>query len=476
LRAWPAQEVALWPLEQIHPYPHNARVHSDVQVRQLAESMLRWGVTAPVLVDEDGVLLYGHGRRRAALLLVAEGHAQFAMLPVSVARGWPEDDKRAYRLADNQLGLLAEWDGTLLSGELSWLKLAHYDLPLIGFDQTQLAKHLPAEPLDDPDADAGEPPAEPVTQPGDLWQLGAHRVLCGDATDASAWARLFGELRAAMVFTDPPYGVSYKSKKYGGILGDKTGGDEVFAMAVKALRCMASFTVPAAAFYIWHASTTHEDFAQAMKAAGLIERQHIIWIKPGITLGHSDYNWGHETCFYASKEGRPAFYGDRTGTTVWHVSFGDARERAVTIGSGLALLDGSGGTLFVQAQAPKSKKLRQLRLPDAGTVALVGNDRGGAVWEVRRDAGYLHPTQKPVELARRAIENSSRAGEIVADGFLGAGTTVIAAELTGRRCYGLELSPGYCDVIVRRWEKVTGKQAVRLSAARREMSNFLTAP
>lgn len=457
LKPWPADSVERWPLAKIKEYERNARLHTDDQVEQIAESMKRFGVTTPVLVDEDGVLIFGHGRRRAAALL---GYAE---LPVAIARGWTEDEKKAYRIADNQLGLNSEWDLPVLKAEIGELTLSGFTMPLLGFSETQLsALNAGAPTPKDPNA-IPIPTKNPFVRAGDIWLLGGHRLAVGDATDPAIWKALFGRERAAMVFTDPPYGVSYEARsgKFEVIDGDEKRRDDLYKMLLGSLREMARYAGPGAAIYVWHASSTREDFAQAMKAAGLVERQYLIWVKPSIVLGHADYLWQHEPCFYASKaEHKPEFYGLRDQSTVWHIAVAAGNETAATVGNGILILDGDGGTLFIQSRAPKNKKLRQLRITKDTSIYLAGSDRrDGTVWEVARDGNHEHPTQKPVQLATRAIENSSRPGEIVTDGFLGSGTTLIGAEITHRRCFGIELDPTYAEVAIRRWETFTNQKA-----------------
>lgn len=449
-----AGAAELWPLERILPWPTNPRTHPPAQVTLLAGLMKRYGIDQPIVVDEGGFILKGHGRRLAAL------EADFADFPVVVRRGLSETDKSAMRLQDNQVALLAGWDQGIVRTTVADLKLAGYDIPLLGFSEATLRGW--GSPTDAGGAEVVPPlPKKPVVRFGDLWDLGRHRLLCGDATEDWTWKRLLGPLKAAMVFTDPPYGVSYKSENFGVIEGDKKRRDDLYKMLLAALRRMAEHTAPTAAFYIWHASSTREDFAGAMKAAGLVERQYLIWVKPAAVFGRADYQWQHEPCFYASKPDQaPAFYGERAESTVWHAQLASAKDTAAAIGNGIILLDGEGGTLFVQARAPKNKKLRHIRITKDTSVFLSGSERqDGTVWEVARDGQHEHPTQKPVELARRAIENSSRPGEIVADGFLGSGTTLIGAELTARRCFGAELDPVYAEVVIRRWEKLTGHAA-----------------
>lgn len=460
VQSWPASSVEMWPLDKIIPYEGNPRTHPSDQVEALARDMLEDGVTMPILIDEDGVILAGHGRRLGAL---ANGFTEY---PVVIARGWSKERKRAVRIKDNQRALQSGWDNGLIQAEITSLKTGGYDIQLLGFPEATLRGWgigAGATTAADPEA-IPEAPKKPIVRVGDIWTLGKHRLACGDSTSSEVWKALFGRERASMVFTDPPYGVSYQapSGAFGIIEGDKKRRDDLYKMLVNSLREMVRYATDAAAFYIWHASSTREDFAQAMKAVGLAERQYLMWVKPAIVFGHADYQWQHEPAFYAAKADKaPAFYGARAESTVWHVQLATAKDTAATIGNGMLLLDGQGGSLYVQSRAPKNKKLRQIRLQDGGNVYLSGADRqDGTVWEVARDPGHEHPTQKPVELARRAIENSSKPGEIVADGFLGSSTSLIGAELTGRRCFGIELDPVYAEVGIRRWERFTGQAAM----------------
>lgn len=454
---WPAADVQMRKLDQIKPYPSNPRTHPQAQISQLAKDMIEDGVTMPILIDEDGIIIAGHGR-----LLAAQANG-FEEYPVVIARGWSEERKRAVRLKDNQVALLSGWDHELVRSEIYSLKSAGYDVQLLGFSEASLRGFgIGATGAGEQDPEVvPEPPKKPTVRHGDIWQLDNHRVACGDSTKPETWKALFRRERAAVVFTDPPYGVSYQGGDFAVIEGDDKRRDDLYKMLLQALREMAKHSSDTAAFYIWHASATREDFAEAMKAAGLSERQYLMWVKPAIAFGRADYQWQHEPCFYASKADHPPkFYGDRGQSTVWHVQLAQARDTAAVIAGGLVLLDGQGGTLYVQAKAPKNKKLRQIRVQQDGNVFLSGAEQQSTVWQVGRDTGYEHPTQKPVELARRAIENSSQPGEIITDGFLGSGTTLIGAEMTGRRCYGVELDPVYAEVIVRRWEKFTGRKAL----------------
>jgi DNA modification methylase len=453
---WPTTKKDWWPLNKIKPYEKNPRTHPKDQIALLATMMKKFGVDQPIVVDEKGVIIKGHGRLQAAY------EAGFTSFPVVVHRGLSAANKQAMRIADNQVALLSGWDDNLLRTEMTTLSSAGFDMALTGFDGKTVDRLIGtfATPTKDPD-DRPPLPKKTYVKKGDLFILGEHKILCGDATDKQAWGQLMGDRWASMVFTDPPYGVSYLDDA---IKGDSKRRDELFGMLVKAFKEMVQRATETAAYYIWHASSTRRDFEQAMQAAGLMERQYLIWAKPSPVLGHADYQWAHEPCFYASDARyAPTFYGDRAEQTVWRIEAVRSKTEASTVlGSGVLVLSGTGMQLWVQPKAPKGKKVREVRLTQKLEKLVLTDGTGtGTVWEVSRDQGTIHPTQKPVALATRAIENSSRPGDIVADGFSGSGTTLIACELTGRRARVMELDPIYVQAAVERWEQFTGGKAVK---------------
>ena len=356
------------------------------------------------------------------------------------------------------------------------------DLPteLTGYTDEDLDGLLDAIVGADPDPEPQSQDAEyqqplpPMSKPGDLWLLGTHRLICGDATDEPTIERLMDGEKAAMVHTDPPYGVSYETQSGNFAMiknDDKTHDDLYFTLLLPAFNNYRKHTIPDAAFYIWHASSTRRDFEDAMTAAGLVEKQYIIWAKNGITLGRSDYQWAHEPCFYAAKEGQsPAFYGDRAQHTVWRATTRQDGSMMTVLGSGVVLTDGTGGTLCITDKPPKGKKLRYIRMEKGQPIDLFQDDRMQTVWEVARETNTLHPTQKPVEIPIRAIENSSQPGDIVLDFFGGSGSTLMGAELTGRRCFSTELDPIYCDVIISRYVAQTGNLGVTCIRDGKELS------
>lgn len=436
------------------PDPNNARMHPKWNVDRIQRSLRRFGQQKPIVCDKAGVVRAGNGTLAAAIL---EGKTKIA----AVFSDLSEAEIVAYAIADNHSGENSVWDEEKLAAALAGMS---EDLRTsAGFDDGDLERML-----GDPSArgiDAPAPTGAPRSKPGDLWTLGDHTVLCGSATDPEAWKRLLGRRTAALVHTDPPYGVSYEGTDGEKIKGDDLRDDALLKLLAPAFKLMARHADECAAFYIWHASSTRRDFEAAMTAAGLVEVQYLIWAKPSPNMGHADYQWSHEPAFYAAKAGnKPAFYGDRTKTSVWRVTHQGKTNVGITPAGGIQILDGQGASLFVSNRSAKGKKLRKVRLEDGQTLSIAGDESRGTCWEIGRDLNTVHPTQKPVELARRAIENSSKAGELVVDPFMGSGTTLVAAEITGRRAAGFELDPKHCDTIVRRWEALTGKAATRTDA------------
>ena len=391
--AWPAAKVEIWPVERLTANPRNARVHSPEQIRA---SLREFGWTMPVLVRENGKLIVGHGRLEAAKL---EGITE---VPTIVARGWTEAQCQAYAIADNKLTEAGEWSQELLRLELGDLREAGFDLALTGFDQDELDRLLVVDRDVDGDSDdAPEPPAEPISRPGDLWICGEHRVLCGDARVLADVEKVLAKELADMCFTDSPYNVNYsnstKEKKRGKsrpILNDALG-EEFGAFLHDA--CVNILTVTKGAVYMCMSSSELDTLQKAFREAGGKWSTFVIWAKNTFTLGRSDYQRQYEPILYGWKQGVDHYWcGDRDQGDVW----------------------------FFDKPAK--------------------ND--------------LHPTMKPVALVERAIRNSSKSRDIVLDPFGGSGT-MIAAERTGRRARLIELDPKYADVIVERWQESTGGEA-----------------
>lgn len=432
-------------VDEIIPYENNPR-KNDKAVPAVAKSIQEFGFKVPIVIDKNNIIVNGHTRLKAAKKLGLE------TVPCIVADDLTPDQIRAFRLADNKVGEIATWDDDKLEEELTELT-GIIDMQDFGFEDF-FSKD--AQETVQPGDDDVKEPAAVFVKPGDLWVLGRHKLLCGDATKDTDVDRIMAGEKAQLVHTDPPYGVSYvtQSGKYDMIKNDdKTGDDLLSTLLVPAFKEYVRNTDPDAAFYIWHASSTRRDFEDAMLAAGLLEKQYIIWAKPAPVLGHADYQWSHEPCFYGEKAGQHAhFYGDRTQRTVWMATIHSRAAMAASLAGGVVLTDGKGSKIYVSAKTPKGKKLRYVRVSDEGqTVDLQPDSTVSTVWEIGRDSKTIHPTQKPLEIPIRAINNSSKPGDLVLDFFGGSGSTLIAAEKTGRRCNTIELDPKYCSAIIDRY-------------------------
>ena len=464
----------LLPVEKVIGNPRNPNTHSQKQVDLLAKIISSTGWRANITISNlSGYVVKGHGRLAAAI------KAGMDKVPVEYQNYTSEAEEWADLTADNRIAELADMNNTMLADLLAEIDTGEFPLELTGYTEEDLegiigaiAGEDDAEPNDQDDEH--DQPLPPMSKLGDLWILGPHRLICGDATDAATIERLMDGEKAAMVHTDPPYGVSYETQSGNFAMiknDDKTHDDLYYKLLLPAFNNYRKHTIAEAAFYIWHASSTRRDFEDAMTAAGLMENQYIIWVKNGISLGRADYQWAHEPCFYASKAGvSPNFYGDRAQHTVWRVTTRQDGAMMTVLGSGIVLTDGTGGKLCITDKPPKGKKMRYVRMEEGKPIDLFQEDRMQTVWEVARETNTLHPTQKPVEIPIRAIENSSQPGEIVLDFFGGSGSTLMGAELTGRRCYTTELDPIYCDVIISRYVTQTGNIGVTCIRDGKELS------
>lgn len=371
---------------------------------KVAASLAEFGWRQPIVVDTANVVVVGHTRLMAAQQL------GMTEVPVHVAEGLTANQIKAYRLADNRVHEEAEWDDELLALELGDLRDAGLDLALTGFDDDELARLTidQTEGLTDPD-DAPEPQADAVSVLGDVWLLGRHRLVCGDSTTVEAVDACLAGVKPHLMVTDPPYGVEYDAGWRNEAMpakNDPTRWKDGAGRATGAVlnddkadwrEAWALF--PGDVIYIWHAGNMAHTVADSLLAAGFEIRSQIIWAKSQFVIGRGHYHPHHEPCWYAVRKGATGHWaGDRKQSTLW--------------------------------QIPKPAK----------------SETG-------------HSTQKPVECMRRPIENNSNPGQSVYEPFSGSGTTIIAAEMTGRACHAIELSPQYVDVAVRRWQQFTGQQA-----------------
>lgn len=461
-------KVEYRPVEKLKPWAKNARSHPPEQITAIRNAIERFGFYAPILVDsKKGRILKGNGTFQAALQL------DLRTVPVVEVSGLSEAELRALVIWDNKAGEKSGWDETVLAMELRDLQAMGFELNLTGFLENELKDLLTPPPSAAPNTEPATPalPAHAISKVGDLWQLDDHRLICGDSTKRATLEALMGGRQAQCVFTDPRYGISYEapSGSFEVIKGDDLRRGQLYTLLHGAFGAALEHTREDAAWYVWHASATRDEFSRAMRDVGLVELSTIIWAKPGMVLGWSNYRWSHEPCLYAARQGvRPAHYGPRTETTVWRLNaLGPKGEAHAAIGNGIIITMPDGQELYVSAQPPKGRKVRHVQLTEGGTVLMSAS--GGAeddVWEVSRDNGHgketqtFHPTQKPVELARRALVNSTQEGDIVLDLFSGSASTLIGAEQTKRTAYVIELDPRYVDQGVRRWQQLTGKQAI----------------
>jgi DNA modification methylase len=391
------KHIEMWPIDKLVPYARNPRTHSDAQVAQIAASIAEFGFNNPILIDSKAGILAGHGRLLAARKL------QLAEVPVIILDHLSETQRRAY-IIDDKLAENAGWDETLLRLELAALEEQDFDVSLIGFEDEELARLLAAqgaaEGLTDEDA-VPELPEAPTSLLGDLWILGNHKVLVGDATVQAEVQRLMAGESADLVFTDPPYNVSYEgyTEDRLTIRGDRMS-DTDFQQFLEATFCSYRTIVkPGASLYTCHSSSWQREFQNALEVAGFEVRCQIIWAKNTFAWGFGRYKFQHEPLFYAHLSGeKDAWYGDKSQSTLWQ--------------------------------------------------------------ENKPAANRIHPTAKPVELVERALLNSSKAGDIVVDLFGGSGSTLIACERRRRKARLMEIDPTYADCIVRRYQEYTGKEAV----------------
>ncbi len=397
-------------IDALIPYARNARTHSDEQVALIMGSLVEFGWTNPVLIGADGIVIAGHGRLMAARRLRDCGSVAIPewpdrdTVPTVELSHLTEAQRRAYVLADNQLSARAGWDEDMLALELGDLQAVGFDLDILGFEDDLLASldfgDEPSVGLTDPD-EVPEPPATPVTNTGDIWVMGPHRLMCGDSTSQADVEALCQSALVDMWLTDPPYNVAYEggTKDKLKIKNDDMGDEQFRQFLADAYRAADSVMKPGAVFYIWHADTEGFNFRGAARDSGWQVRQCLIWKKQSLVLGRQDYHWQHEPCLYGWKAGAGHLWAsDRKQTTILEF------DKPIRNGE--------------------------------------------------------HPTMKPVALFEYQMLNNTKGGDVVLDSFGGSGTTLIAAEQNGRHARIMELDPRYCDVIVKRWQAFTGKQAV----------------
>jgi len=405
--------IEIWPIEKLIPYVRNPR-KNDAAVDRMCSSIREFGFKTPVLARTDGEVIDGHLRLKAARKL------RITEIPVILCDDWSPAQVKAFRLLVNRSVTWAAWDDEFLALELQDLNEADFDLSLTGFDPKELDDLL-LPPEDDEAANAAPPlPANPVARTGDLWLCGPHRVLCGDSTSPDAVARLLGDRRPLLMVTDPPYGIeldsewrdraglngcgaaepSYMKQRTAGHTETTISGD-TRADWSEAFELVPSLQVA----YVWHASVFTREVLEGLLRIGFLYPQQIIWNKGRTVLTRTHYWYQHEPCWYVRKPRAPWFGKAGENSTIWD----------------------SASPKFIMGGSDEQK--------------------------------FDHPTQKPVELMRKPILNHTKRGELVFEPFLGSGTTLAAAELTERVCCGIELDPKYVDVVLGRWQTLSGKKA-----------------
>lgn len=392
-------------VSELIPYVRNARTHSEAQVSQIAASIREFGFLSPILVAEDNTILAGHGRLAAAQKLGLK------KVPCVKENHLTETQKRAYIIADNKLSLNAGWDNELLAVELSELEGADFNLDLLGFDEAELSSIFDADKdVNEDDFDVEKELEEPCfSKTGDIWMLGKHRVICGDATKLETYKTLLENTKVNLVVTDPPYNVNYEGAA-GKIKNDNMENDKFYQFLFNSFVNMEQAMADDASIYVFHADTEGLNFRKAFQDAGFYLSGCCIWKKPSLVLGRSPYQWQHEPCLYGwKKKGKHKWYAGRKETSVWEFE--------------------------------KPKKNAD------------------------------HPTMKPIALLAYPIKNSSMTNSLVLDPFAGSGSTLIACEQTGRVCYAIELDEKYCDVIVKRYiEQVGNDKSVKVLRGGKEYS------
>lgn len=406
----------------LKPYENNPRLNEDA-VDLVAASIEEFGFKQPIVVDKDLIIIAGHTRWKAAQKLGLE------TVPCIQADDLTPAQVKAYRLADNKVAEAAQWDLDALQFELEELDNMDFDMEPFGFETETFDEQIAED-----DNFEAELPTTPMTRSGQLWLLGKHRLMVGDSTKRQDVEKLCSDATVDMIVTDPPYNIDYTggTKDAMKIENDNWGDDEGFIEFLKAaFENMRDQLKAGGSFYIWYASTQSKNFLEAAERAGLNIRQTLIWNKNTFSLGRQDYQWKHEPCLYGWKDGAAHY-------------FVNTRNLA---------------TVIEDAENQDIDNMKKDELKDLLKSILGGCKDTTILDEKKPTKSDLHPTMKPIPLIARQIKNSSRTGENVLDLFGGSGSTLMACEQLGRRCFMMEYDPHYADVIIKRWEDYTGEQA-----------------
>lgn len=431
------------------PNPRNPNTHPVKQIELLAKIIKNYGWRHPIIVSKkSGFVVAGHGRREAALLLNLE------KVPVDYQDFKNEAEEWAVLINDNKIAELAEMNQEELASLVAELG-KDFDFDLLAMTGAEIAELMATSSsgavLDDNfdiDSAINEGEKNPITQIGDIWQLGDHRLICGDSTEQGVFERLMDGEKADMIFTDPPYNVNYESGDGKKIQNDHMAPGEFNRFLFEAFSRMFEVSNAGAPIYVCHADSEGSNFRGALTGAGWLLKQCLIWVKNNFVLGRQDYQWKHEPILYGWKPGAAhKWYGKRKQSTVIE-EFGETL---------LLQKDSTGEGFILQIKDAMTMQTIVIQIP---SYEIVASDELSSIWRVDKPLKSAeHPTMKPIPLCAKAILNSSKPNDIVLDSFGGSGSTLIACEKTGRKCRTIELDPIYAGVIVKRWEELTGKKA-----------------
>lgn len=423
-------QIELVPIESIRPYENNAKIHTPEQIEQIKKSIQEFGNNDPIAIDGEGVIIEGHGRLMALQEL---GYTEVEVIRLGHLN---EEQRKAYTLIHNKLTMNTGFDLDILASELQAIEninMKDYDFEL------DISDEMVIEDIEEDNFNP-EVPEEATAKRGQVYQLGEHRLMCGDSTSAADVQKLMGDEQADCLLTDPPYNVNYggdasspaNTGKHRLIENDNLTDSDFYKFLLAFYQNAESALRPGGSFYIWHADSEGYNFRKALRDAGLQLRQTLIWNKNALVLGRQDYQWKHEPCLYGWKDGAAHYFtSSRSETTVYEDETPD----------------------FSKMKKEELVKMLESVYSQATTV----------IDEMKPSKSDLHPTMKPLRLMAYLIQNSTRKGEIILDLFGGSGSTLIAAEETKRRCRMMEYDPRYVDVIIQRWEEQTGKKAELLT-------------
>lgn len=416
-------EITYLPTNQLTPYKNNAKLHPQEQIDQIKNSIREFGMNDPIAVcGEDNIIVEGHGR------LIACQQMGMDTVPVIRLDHLTEEERKAYTLAHNKLTMNTDFDLEILEQELKEINLNMADYGFDSIDESDVEIEEDGFDFDEEE----EMQQEAKSKLGEIYQLGNHRLMCGDSTSSNDVIALMDSQEADLVITDPPYNVNISNSQGMTIHNDNMGDEDFTEFLTKAFQNMEMALKAGGAFYVWYAAMNHTNFEKALKTSGLKPRQQLVWVKNSLSLGRADYQWIHEPCLYGWKDGEGHYFTyDRTQCTA-------IESKAIN---------------FDELDKQQAIKMLKEIYESETTV----------IKEKKPSVDKLHPTMKPVTMMGKLIRNSSKKGEMILGLFGGSGSTLIACDELGRTCYTMEYDPHYVDVIIERWETLTGQKAKKVN-------------